>query len=71
MKLFTAAAVAVLMSGTSALAQTVYPIDRAEILAGAKFDLKVEFADRIDPAKAKVTINGADHATAFGRAAVT
>ena len=24
-------------------AQTIYPLDRAEILAGARFDLKVEF----------------------------
>jgi len=24
-------------------AQTIYPLNRAEILAGAKFDLKVEF----------------------------
>ena len=30
-------------------AQTIYPIDRADILAGARFDLKVEFADRVAP----------------------
>ncbi|WLB89385.1 MULTISPECIES: hypothetical protein [Bradyrhizobium] len=49
-------------------AQTIYPIDRAEILAGAKFDFKVELPGPVDPAKLKVTVNGADYATAFGRA---
>ena len=53
---------------TSSLsAQTVYPIDRAEILAGAQFDFKVEFPGPVDPAKLKVTVNGADYAAAFGR----
>ena len=33
-----------LIAATAAHAQTVYPIDRAEILAGARFDFKVEFA---------------------------
>jgi alkaline phosphatase len=47
----------------------VYPIDRAEILAGARFDFKVEFPGPVDPARLKVTVNGADHAAAFGRAA--
>ena len=32
-------------------AQTIYPIDRAEILAGAKFDFKVEFPGTVDPAQ--------------------
>ena len=57
-----------LLSGSSLSAQTVYPIDRAEILAGAQFDFKVEFPDRVDPAKLKVTVNGEDYAAAFGRA---
>ena len=48
----------VLLSGSSLSAQTIYPIDRAEILAGAQFDFKVEFPDRVDPAKLKVTVNG-------------
>src|SRR5262249_8128345 len=58
-----------LLSASVATAQTIYPIDRAEILVGARFDLKVEFPDKVDPAKLKVTVNGQDHATAFGRAA--
>ena len=57
-----------LLSASAALAQTIYPIDRAEILSGAQFDFKVEFPDKVDPAKLKVTVNGQDYATAFGRA---
>ena len=34
-----------------------------------RFDFKVEFPDRIDPAKLKVTVNGEDYAAVFGRAA--
>jgi alkaline phosphatase len=64
---FAAASLMVLASGASALAQTIYPIDRAAILAGARFDFKVEFADRVDPAKLKVTVNGEDFAAAFGQ----
>ncbi|MCA6118686.1 alkaline phosphatase [Bradyrhizobium sp. WSM 1738] len=57
-----------LLSASAANAQTIYPIDRAEILSGAQFDFKVEFPDKVDPAKLKVTVNGQDYATAFGRA---
>jgi len=64
-----AAAIAILMAGSAASAQTVYPIDRAEILAGSRFDFKVEFAVEVDPAKVKVTINGAAPDVAFGRPA--
>lgn len=57
-----------LLSASAAVAQTIYPIDRAEILSGARFDFKVEFPDKIDPTKLKVTVNGQDYAEAFGRA---
>jgi alkaline phosphatase len=49
----------------NASAQTIYPLDRAEILTGAKFDLKVEFADK--PGSGTVTVNGEDAATFFGK----
>lgn len=62
-------AAALLACASPSSAQTIYPIDRAEILAGAKFDFKIEFPGLTDAAKIKVTVNGADHATAFGRAA--
>ena len=66
-KAFAASTVAILLSGSPTSAQTIYPIDRAEILAGAQFDFKVEFPDRVDPAKLKVTVNGEDYAAAFGQ----
>ncbi|WP_028348428.1 alkaline phosphatase [Bradyrhizobium murdochi] len=61
-------ALGLLLSASVADAQTIYPIDRAEILSGAQFDFKVEFPDKVDPAKLKVTVNGQDYAAAFGRA---
>jgi alkaline phosphatase len=45
-----------------AAAQTIYPLDRAEILAGAKFDLKVEFPGAPAQADVRVTINGTNAA---------
>jgi alkaline phosphatase len=64
-KPIAAAAIAALLSASPASAQTIYPIDRAEILAGARFDLKVEFPDRVDPAK--VTVNGTDYPAVLGQ----
>lgn len=54
---------------TPATAQTIYPLDRAEILAGSKFDLKVEFPDAPAAAATKVTINGEDAAKVLGKPA--
>jgi alkaline phosphatase len=51
-----------------AVAQTIYPINRAQILTGANFDLKVEFPGTPAPADIKVTINGVDAAKALGKA---
>jgi alkaline phosphatase len=58
-----------MLAGSPALAQTIYPIDRAEILAGATFDFKVEFPGLVDPADIKITVNGADATAAFGKPA--
>jgi alkaline phosphatase len=55
-------------AATPAAAQTIYPIARAEILAGARFDLKVEFPGTMS-ADIKVTVNGRDAAQVFGKAA--
>ncbi|MGX1348842.1 alkaline phosphatase [Bradyrhizobium elkanii] len=60
-------AVALLLSAAPAFAQTIYPIDRADILVGAKFDFKVELPGVVDQAKLKVTLNGADYAAVFGQ----
>src|SRR5215471_6148406 len=61
---------AVFVAGPLCHAQTVYPIDRADILVGSRFDFKVEFPRLADPAKITVTVNGEDHQKVFGRAAV-
>jgi alkaline phosphatase len=52
-----------------AAAQTIYPITRAEILAGARFDFKVEFPGSLAAGDVKVTVNGHDAARAFGKSA--
>jgi alkaline phosphatase len=67
--LAAAAGFAMVISSWPTQAQTVYPIDRAEILAGARFDFKVEFPGLADPEKILVTLNGEDHAKVFGQAA--
>ena len=64
-----AAGIALLAAGSTSFAQAVYPIDRAEILAGTTFDFKVEFPGLADPAKVLISVNGEDHAKAFGKAA--
>lgn len=46
--------------GAAAQAQTIFPLDRATILAGSHFDLKIEFPAVADPARVRVTINGKD-----------
>jgi alkaline phosphatase len=54
----------------AAHAQTIYPLNRAEILVGTRFDLKVEFPDAPAAAAAvRVTINGVDAATVIGKSA--
>lgn len=60
------AAIATLLSTTAVNAQTIYPLNRAEILAGSKFDLKVEFPGAPKQADVKVTIDGKDAATVTG-----
>src|SRR5258705_7146292 len=60
---------AVVLGAAPAGAITIYPIDRAQILAGSRFDLKVEFDGVLGAADAKVTIDGTDLSTALGRPA--
>ena len=47
--------------------QTIYPINKAEILAGSKFDFKVEFPNALKEADVSVTINGKDVIEALGK----
>jgi alkaline phosphatase len=51
-----------------AAAATVYPLDRATILAGSPFDMKVEFASVVKPGDVKVTINGEPAEKVLGKA---
>src|SRR3954469_20785027 len=50
------------------VAQTIYPIDRAAILSGARFDFKVEFPVIENPTDLKITINGEDYSRPLGKA---
>ncbi len=50
-------------------ALTIFPVDRAEILAGSRFDFKVEFDGVVAEGNARVTVNGSDPAALFGRSA--
>jgi alkaline phosphatase len=50
-------------------AQTIYPLNRAEILSGSRFDLKVEFPGVPPAAAMQVRINGADAASVVGKGA--
>jgi alkaline phosphatase len=60
---------AVTLVAASAGAITIYPIDRAQILAGSRFDLKVEFDGVVAASDAKITIDGTDLSAAVGRPA--
>lgn len=41
-----------------AQAATIYPLDRATILAGSHFDVKVEFDQEIKPEDVRISVNG-------------
>ncbi|MCV9940838.1 alkaline phosphatase [Boseaceae bacterium BT-24-1] len=62
-------AAAMLASVAPTTAQTIYPLNRAEILEGSRFDFKVEFPNAPVSADVKVTINGKPVNEAFGREA--
>jgi alkaline phosphatase len=64
----TVALCAAAFSATCA-AQTIFPLTRADILAGSKFDFKVEFDGVVDLAQVKVTINAQDYSKALGKSA--
>ena len=60
MRIVSAALCALALLGTShgAIAQTIYPLHRAEILAGSRFDFKVEWPQSPPETAVAVTING-------------
>jgi alkaline phosphatase len=55
------------LAAAPATAQSIYPLDRAEILLGSKFDFKVELEGKVAADAIKVTINGRDAAAALGK----
>ena len=55
------------LAGAPATAQSIYPLDRAEILLGSKFDVKVELEGNVAADAIKVTINGRDAAAVLGK----
>ena len=57
------------MLASAANAATVYPLDRATILAGSPFDFKVEFDAVVKPEDVKVTVNGEAYDAVFGKQA--
>jgi len=58
---------AMLLVASAASAQTIYPLNRADILTGAKFDFKVEFPGAPEEAATKITIQGQTPAAFFGK----
>jgi alkaline phosphatase len=67
MKKLFAALVALAAATVPLAALNVYPIDRAQILAGAKFDFKVELYGVQDQAGVSLTINGKAPETVLGK----
>jgi alkaline phosphatase len=43
---------------SAAHAQAIYPIDKAEILAGSNFDIKIEFSQVVTPSEVAIEVNG-------------
>jgi alkaline phosphatase len=62
-------ALAAALAVTPVSAQSIYPLTRAEILAGSKFDLKVEVPGEVAAGDLKVTINGRDATVVLAKAA--
>ena len=45
-----------MLVSSTVVAQTIFPLTRADILAGSHFDFKVEFGAVVDPDQIKVTV---------------
>lgn len=65
-RLVFCAVVATVAAATSVAAQTIYPLDRAEMLVGARFDVKVEVDGEATADTLSVTINGQPAAEVLG-----
>ncbi|MCI6989170.1 MAG: alkaline phosphatase [Campylobacter sp.] len=58
MKRFSFVVASLIFAGSLLSAAKIYPLDRAEMLENARFDIKVEFDKKIEQKDAVVTING-------------
>ncbi|OBZ93630.1 alkaline phosphatase [Pararhizobium polonicum] len=67
MRLLLAALAATTFLAGAAQATTIYPLDRATILAGSPFDFKVEFKTVVKPEDVKISVNGQDYKTVLGK----
>ena len=63
---FISMVIVVALSTQAASAQKIYPLNKAEILSGSRFDLKVEFPSSPPAANVSVTINGKPAAEFLG-----
>jgi alkaline phosphatase len=70
MRIFAAALLFTASLVAPAAAQTIYPIDRADILAGSHFDFKVEFPGLQTRDSVPVTVNGEPYEKVLGQPAV-
>ena len=68
--IWIAAAIGGLSAAGPVAGQTIYPINRAEILEGSRFDFKVEFPNAPASGDVTVTINGKPAAEVLGRSTV-
>jgi len=66
---FLAGLLPILSLASPAWAGAIYPIDRASVLAGSRFDFKVEFDQVVPQDQIKVTVGGKPAEAAFGRPA--
>ncbi|MDR2638570.1 MAG: alkaline phosphatase [Helicobacteraceae bacterium] len=55
------------LAATSASADTIYPIDRASMIANGRFDFKVEFDKPIKSGDFTILINGKSYDRVFGK----
>jgi alkaline phosphatase len=71
LRIVTTLATTLLLGGAGLPAQAgaLFPLDRAAILAGARFDLKVEFEARSPESALQVTLNGQPVAAQVGKPA--
>ena len=63
--IFAALAATTILAG-AAQAATVYPLDRATILAGSPFDFKVELGKQVKAEDINITVNGQNYKTVLG-----